>query len=157
MAMFTRVPVLVMGGTSTVILGDALYEALVLADAARVAHWNVRGPEFVALHGLFGDVYAVAAEAADTIAERIVALGGAAKGIGECDDDGMMKSPPAGESPNGAKLSDQIAIKLAALSRCLLKAFEKLTAERDHGSANIVIGIQNDIDKLIWKVQKFNP
>ena len=155
MAMFTRVPKLATGGCSEACLSHLLCDAMTAAEVARVAHWNVRGPEFIALHGLFGEVYTTATGAADTIAERIVAIGGVAKGLS--DDDEFAKVPVAGELPNGLKLSDQLAVELATFSRDLLNAFETLTKERDHGSANIVIGIQNDIDKLIWKVQKFNP
>jgi starvation-inducible DNA-binding protein len=43
-------------------------------------HWNVTGPEFYSLHKLFEEQYAALQEAADTIAERIRALGHPAPG-----------------------------------------------------------------------------
>lgn len=38
-------------------------------------HWNVTGPQFTSLHALFEQFYRELAEAIDTIAERIRALG----------------------------------------------------------------------------------
>lgn len=43
-------------------------------------HWNVTGPHFTALHGLFEAQYTELAAAVDTIAERIRALGAPAPG-----------------------------------------------------------------------------
>lgn len=43
-------------------------------------HWNVEGPHFHALHGMFEEQYTELAEAVDTIAERIRALGDYAPG-----------------------------------------------------------------------------
>lgn len=43
-------------------------------------HWNVVGPHFVELHKLFEEQYGELAEAVDTLAERIRALGAKAPG-----------------------------------------------------------------------------
>jgi len=47
---------------------------------AKQAHWNVKGPNFIPLHGLFDTVAADAAGFSDSVAERIAALGGQAEG-----------------------------------------------------------------------------
>lgn len=46
-----------------------------IAGIARKAHWNVRGPMFAELHGLFGELYTVASDQADVIAEHVAMLG----------------------------------------------------------------------------------
>ncbi|MGM0578386.1 MAG: Dps family protein [Myxococcota bacterium] len=46
-------------------------------------HWNVTGPMFRTLHNMFEEQYQALAEANDTIAERIRALGGVAPGTYE--------------------------------------------------------------------------
>lgn len=43
-------------------------------------HWNVTGPQFASLHTLFEQQYTELADAVDTIAERIRALGHTAPG-----------------------------------------------------------------------------
>lgn len=62
------------------LLNGALATAIDLQLAAKQAHWNVKGPHFLALHGLFDQVYAQAATWVDELAERAVALGGIADG-----------------------------------------------------------------------------
>jgi quercetin dioxygenase-like cupin family protein len=49
-------------------------------NKTRHAHWNVKGPGFVALHELFDDVAERVEGHCDLLAERVVALGGAANG-----------------------------------------------------------------------------
>src|SRR5215510_5417612 len=62
------------------LLQERLAEAIDLASHAKQAHWNVKGPVFIALHELFDQVYEHAGDHADLLAERIVQLGGTAEG-----------------------------------------------------------------------------
>lgn len=63
-----------------VLLNQTLSELIDLQLQAKQAHWNVKGANFIALHDLFGTVAADAAGFADSVAERIAALGGQAEG-----------------------------------------------------------------------------
>src|SRR6266850_7095569 len=67
-------------GKSIVLLGMGLIHALDLERHAKQAHWNVRGPNFRALHELFDEVAQQSEDASDLLAERLVALGGTADG-----------------------------------------------------------------------------
>ena len=51
--------------------------ALDLALQAKQAHWNVKGPSFIALHELFDELVDAVLEHADELAERAVELGDA--------------------------------------------------------------------------------
>ena len=62
------------------LLNWRLADALDLQSQCKQAHWNVKGPQFIALHKSFDDVYGGVAEHADLLAERIVQLGGVAHG-----------------------------------------------------------------------------
>src|SRR3989442_14227903 len=62
------------------LLNQQLADALDLALQTKQAHWNVKGPSFIALHELFDEVQKELSEFADEIAERAVALGGTALG-----------------------------------------------------------------------------
>ena len=53
----------------------ALGETFAFYFLAHSHHWNVRGPLFPQLHGLFGSIYEDAHDAVDTLAERIRTLG----------------------------------------------------------------------------------
>jgi starvation-inducible DNA-binding protein len=61
-------------------LDQALLDGLDLHGQIKVAHWNVKGPHFAALHPLF-ETFAVALSAFnDEVAERAVTLGGRVRG-----------------------------------------------------------------------------
>lgn len=62
------------------VLNARLSDGLDLHSQIKVAHWNIKGPNFAALHPLF-ETFAVAlANYNDEIAERAVTLGGRAYG-----------------------------------------------------------------------------
>jgi starvation-inducible DNA-binding protein len=61
-------------------LNERLVDGLDLHSQIKVAHWNIKGPHFAALHPLF-ETFAVAlANFNDAIAERAVTLGALAHG-----------------------------------------------------------------------------
>src|ERR671937_79339 len=62
------------------LLNARLADAIDLRTQLKVAHWNVKGPEFIALHKLFDEIVADADEYVDLVAERAVQLGGIADG-----------------------------------------------------------------------------
>ncbi|HEY5926197.1 MAG TPA: DNA starvation/stationary phase protection protein Dps [Kofleriaceae bacterium] len=61
-------------------LNDRLADGLDLHSSIKVAHWNVRGPQFPSLHPLFEQFATQLALHNDSIAERAVTLGGLAAG-----------------------------------------------------------------------------
>jgi hypothetical protein len=61
-------------------LNARLADGLDLHSQIKVAHWNIKGPQFAALHPLFETFAVGLALHNDTIAERAVTLGGKARG-----------------------------------------------------------------------------
>lgn len=61
-------------------LNARLADALDLHGQIKVAHWNVKGPQFAALHPLFETFAVGLAVHVDAIAERAVTLGAQARG-----------------------------------------------------------------------------
>ncbi len=62
------------------LLNERLADGLDLHSQIKVAHWNIKGPQFAALHPLF-ETFAVSLAAHnDAVAERAVTLGGKAYG-----------------------------------------------------------------------------
>src|SRR5258707_6202286 len=62
------------------LLNQRLADALDLESASKQAHWNVKGPHFIALHELFDKLHDNIEEHVDSLAERITAIGGTALG-----------------------------------------------------------------------------
>src|SRR5499426_1760253 len=57
-----------------------LADAIDLQTQCKYAHWNVKGPNFIALHELFDKINEDVEDYVDLIAERAVQLGGNADG-----------------------------------------------------------------------------
>jgi starvation-inducible DNA-binding protein len=61
-------------------LNAVLADGLDLHASAKVAHWNLKGPQFPALHAAFEEIAATLAGHNDAVAERAVTLGARALG-----------------------------------------------------------------------------
>lgn len=59
----------------TQVLNNLISDEYLLSTKTKNYHWNVTGPHFHVLHGLFGDQYAKLDQLIDRIGERIRALG----------------------------------------------------------------------------------
>jgi len=57
-----------------------LADAIDLQTQCKQAHWNVKGPHFIALHELFDKINEDVEDYIDLLAERAVQLGGIADG-----------------------------------------------------------------------------
>src|SRR3954447_17467814 len=62
------------------LLNARLADAIDLQTQTKHAHWNVKGPNFIALHELFDKINEDVEDYLDDIAERAVQLGGVAEG-----------------------------------------------------------------------------
>ncbi|MBX3120453.1 MAG: DNA starvation/stationary phase protection protein Dps [Fimbriimonadaceae bacterium] len=56
-------------------LNPLLVDSIDLYNQIKLAHWNLRDPDFIAVHRLFDEVGAAVLEGVDLIAERIRQLG----------------------------------------------------------------------------------
>ena len=62
------------------LLNARLADCADLQTQTKQAHWNVKGPNFIALHELFDKINEEVEDYVDDIAERLVQLGGVAEG-----------------------------------------------------------------------------
>ena len=66
------------------LLNQQLADTFDLYSQVKQAHWNVKGPQFIALHELFDRLAEELQAYVDLIAERATALGGKALEPCEC-------------------------------------------------------------------------
>src|SRR3954451_14382232 len=62
------------------LLNARLADCIDLQTQTKQAHWNVKGPNFIALHELFDKINEEVEDYVDDIAERAVQLGGVVEG-----------------------------------------------------------------------------
>src|SRR6266436_1912006 len=72
------------------ILNQRLADIIDLQTQLKQAHWNVKGPHFIGLHELFDKIAEDVESYVDMIAERVVQMGGIAKGT---HDDRRSRDP----------------------------------------------------------------
>jgi starvation-inducible DNA-binding protein len=134
------------------LLGARLADAIDLRLQIKVAHWNVKGPNFIALHKLFDDIAKDADEYVDLIAERAVQLGGVADGTARQVAERSSLDEYAA-SGGGEEHVHAVAEALAAFGRSTRKAIEASSDANDQVTADIFIGITRGADKWLWMVE----
>jgi starvation-inducible DNA-binding protein len=135
------------------LMNKRLADAIDLQFQSKQAHWNVKGPQFIALHKLFDEVYEATEEYVDLIAERIIQLGGIAEGtVRAAADRSSLREYPlvlsSGEE-HIAALSDVLA-EFSAKARAGIDELEEL---EDPDSMDILTEVSRGVDKWLWFVE----
>jgi starvation-inducible DNA-binding protein len=135
------------------ILQDRLSDSIDLTIQAKQAHWNVKGPNFIALHELFDKIAAECQNYADLIAERMVQLGGKADGtINKTAKDSSLPKYPT-EISTGKEHIIFFSHALATYGELIRKAIGQANELNDAGTADIFTEISRGVDKNLWFVE----
>ena len=138
------------------ILGDRLADATDLMLQTKQAHWNVKGPTFIALHELFDKVNESAEEWVDLIAERIIQLGGVAEGTVQATAKRTSLPPYSLTIVKGEEHVEALSDALAAFGKKARAAIDKTGKAGDADTADIFTEISRDVDKYLWFVEAHN-
>ncbi len=138
------------------LLQEALVGALDLRMQSKQAHWNVKGPSFIALHELFDTASDEAAEYSDDIAERIVQLGGVADGTAQTVARDTPLPTYSTEIRSGKEHVDAYASALAAFGKKVRAAIDASDKAGDADTADLFTGISRGVDKMLWFVEAHN-
>jgi starvation-inducible DNA-binding protein len=130
-----------------------LADAIDLQTQTKQAHWNVKGPHFIALHELFDKVNEDVEEYVDLLAERSVQLGGAVLGTARS----VAKRSTLAEYPlttgTGRQHVDALSSVLAAFGKIIRSAIEASDRANDKDTNDIFIEISRGVDKWLWMVE----
>jgi starvation-inducible DNA-binding protein len=132
------------------LLNARLADALDLEAATKQAHWNVKGPNFIALHELFDEVHTNIEEHVDTIAERITALGGTALGTVQAAARSSSLLPYPEDLADGVAHLEALSDRLAGFGKKIRAAITESDDLGDADSADLFTGISRDADKYLW-------
>ena len=135
------------------LLNGRLADAVDLQTQCKQAHWNVKGPSFIALHKLFDEIHGSVEQYVDLLAERVVQLGGVAEGTArvaaarsELDEYPISMAPGDGHVKS-------LSSALAALGSRMRFAIQEADELEDAGSADICTEITRGLDKWLWFVE----
>ncbi len=135
------------------LLNARLADAVDLTTQAKQAHWNVKGPSFIALHELFDRVAGAVEESADLIAERAVQLGGIAAGTAcvAAKRSSLPEYPLA--IACGTEHVDALSAALATFGKLVRRAIAEAAEAGDQGPADLFTEVSGAADKQLWFVE----
>jgi starvation-inducible DNA-binding protein len=135
------------------LLNQRLADAIDLQTQCKQAHWNVKGPTFIALHKLFDEINEDAEEYVDLIAERIVQLGGIAEGtVGIVAERSALDDYPL-TIAKGADHVAALSSALAKFGRTVRMGIEEMNDLQDADGADILTEVSRGVDKWLWFVE----
>jgi starvation-inducible DNA-binding protein len=135
------------------LLNARLVDAIDLGLQAKQAHWNVKGPNFIALHELFDNIAEHASGHVDALAERITALGGTARGTVRTVAARTTLKPYPENIYTGAQHLEALAFALAAAAKASRQAIEIADDLDDEVTADLFNEITAALDKDLWFVE----
>ena len=132
------------------LLNERLADLIDLQRQAKQAHWNVRGPNFIALHRLFDEIAEQLDEQIDDVAERTTALGG----VAECTLAIVCKrthlAPYSLEITSGSDHLDALSTSVAIVGCSMRLALDRVTELADADTADLLTGVSRALDKHLW-------
>jgi starvation-inducible DNA-binding protein len=136
------------------LLNARLADAIDLRTQLKVAHWNVKGPGFIALHKLFDEIVEDADEYVDLLAERAVQLGGIADGtLRQAAERTSLDEYAVTGGGDGAAHVHAVADALAAFGRTAREGIDLAGEAKDQDTADIFTEISRGTDKWLWMVE----
>src|SRR3979411_3015788 len=103
-----------------------LADAIDLQTQTKQAHWNVKGPNFIALHELFDKISDEVREFVDLMAERITTLGG---------------------TPEGRQHLEALSSALAPFGSSVRQAIDESAGFGDADTADLFTEVSRETDK----------
>lgn len=135
------------------LLQAQLADAIDLGLQTKQAHWTVKGPNFIALHELFDQLYTTVTEHVDTIAERIAILGGTPKGTSQAVASGSTLSAYPLDITKGTDHVDALSTAYAAYAKTVRHGMADAGEIGDEDTVDLLTGLSRDIDKSLWFIE----
>jgi starvation-inducible DNA-binding protein len=132
------------------LLNARLADAIDLGTQTKHAHWNVKGPNFIALHELFDKVAEAVEDQIDTLAERVTALGGRAHGTLATVARITSLKPYPEEISEGLAHVDALSAALADYGARIRAAIEAADELGDADTADLFTEVSRENDKYLW-------
>jgi starvation-inducible DNA-binding protein len=132
------------------LLNARLADAIDLALLTKQAHWNIKGPQFIALHEMIDGFRTELDTHVDTIAERVVQLGGTALGTTQI----VSKTSKLPAYPTDIyKSEDHLAALIERYSQTansVRAAIDEADEAGDADTADIFTAYSRALDKSLW-------
>jgi starvation-inducible DNA-binding protein len=132
------------------LLNSRLADLIDLQLQAKQAHWNVKGPHFIALHELFDGVFAALTGHIDATAERIAALGGTAEGTLAAVQQRTSLPPYPVTLTDGMQHVEKLSKAVALAGKAVRADIVRSAELGDQDTADLLTGVSRDLDQQLW-------
>ena len=136
-----------------VLCNARLADSIDLEAQLKYAHWNVKGPTFIALHRLLDEVHEQLEGFVDLIAERVVQLGGVAAGTIRLAAKASQLHEYPLDAASAAAHVEAVADVLATYGRAARGAIDEADRAGDKVTADLFTEVSRAIDKCLWLVE----
>ncbi len=137
----------------TALLSTRLADAIDLSLQLKQAHWNVKGPNFIALHQLFDSVHEVVDSKVDALAERLTALGGIAEGTVQAVSKRTSLTPYPLAIRSGTDHLEALSRVLGTFGGLTRTAIAAAVLAGDEVTADLFNQVTAAIDQQLWLVE----
>lgn len=139
------------------LLNKHLAAAIDLHAQLKQARWNVRGPNFMAIHELFDRIAERVAAYAESIARRAGAHGGAARGtIQRAAEWSFLPPYPLDIADENSHLS-ALSVAMAIFAVSARDAITKAESIGDPCTADVFREIRRGLDSELWLLEAHQP
>jgi starvation-inducible DNA-binding protein len=140
-------------GKAIELLNARLADCIDLQTQTKHAHWNVKGPNFIALHELFDKVNEAVLDYVDEIAERAIQLGGVVEGTARSVAKRSTLTEYPANAVDGRSHVEALSSALAAFGKSARRAIDQANELADLDTADIFTEVSRGIDKWLWFVE----
>ena len=140
--------------TVTNLLNKQVANWTVLYTKLQNFHWNVKGPHFFTLHQKFEELYTEAAGHIDTLAERVLSIGG--KPVATLSASLQTASIAEAQGNESAEQMVETVVRdFAILLEETKLAMEAADQAGDEATADMLLAIRSGLEKHVWMLQAF--
>lgn len=132
------------------LLNENLAPVIDLTLAAKQAHWNIKGANFIGIHQLLDDVVERLRGISDTMAERAVVLGGIPKGTVQTVADDTSLEPYPVEETDIDTCARALTDRYKEVAKMLRAAIDKAGEAGDEDTADLFTEASRIVDKDAW-------
>ncbi|MBI3360277.1 MAG: DNA starvation/stationary phase protection protein Dps [Chloroflexi bacterium] len=136
--------------TMVELLNQQLADTFDLYSQTKQAHWNVKGPHFIALHELFDKLAGEVLGFVDELAERATSLGGTALGTARMAAAASSLPEYPADLADGTAHVKALVDRWAAYAASTRAAIDASDDAGDATTADLFTQISGAIDKDLW-------